>query len=78
MKYLLILLLSFALPNYSYAQGKVKKKNKTEYKDKDGIDGRMKGPEGQTVYIGQRGGRYYLNTNGEKVYIVKKAKKKKG
>jgi hypothetical protein len=45
------------------------KQNKTSNKDRDGIDGRMKGPHGEIVYIGPSGGRYYINASGNKVYI---------
>jgi hypothetical protein len=59
---------------------KVKTKNEAKVKgtkDEDGIDGRMKGPKGEVVYIGKRGGRYYLAPDGSKVYVVAKAKKDK-
>jgi hypothetical protein len=55
-----------------------KKSNKTQ-RDADGIDGRMKGPNGQIVYIGEKGGRYYYANSGQKVYMPygKKAKTNK-
>jgi hypothetical protein len=51
----------------------------------DGIDNRMKGPDGQAVYIGDKGGRYYFSKTGTKVYLpsakqktIKKIKKAMG
>lgn len=38
-------------------------------KYRDNIDDRMKGPKGEKIYIGPRGGRYYLNGKGEKVHV---------
>jgi hypothetical protein len=46
-------------------------------KDKDGIDGRMKGPNGEVVYIGEKGGRYYINGSGKKVYLPYEGNKNK-
>ena len=37
--------------------------------EKDRIDPTTKGPKGETVYIGERGGKYYLSTNNRKVYL---------
>jgi hypothetical protein len=76
-----ILLLSASVSYAQTATGK-KPKHKKEHKDggskdKDGIDGRMKGPNGEAVYIGKRGGKYYLAPDGSKVYVVAKAKKEK-
>ncbi len=67
--------------NNAYAQ-QIKKATKkatttaSTSKDKDGVDGRMKGPNGEVVYIGEKGGRYYVNTAGNKVYVALKKKKK--
>ena len=47
--------------------------NKSKYNDN--VDDRMKGPNGEKVYIGANGGRYYMKgTN--KVYVQSAAKKK--
>lgn len=45
-------------------------------KYKDNIDDRIKGPNGEKVYIGPNGGRYYMKEN-NKIYIQSKANKKK-
>lgn len=42
----------------------------------DNIDDRMKGPNGEAVYIGTQGGRYYMK-NGKKIYVAYKGNKKK-
>ncbi len=34
----------------------------------DNIDNRMKGPNGEVIYMGAQGGRYYMK-NGKKVYV---------
>ncbi len=39
----------------------------------DHIDDRMKGPNGEAIYIGPNGGRYYMK-NGKKVYVEYKGK----
>ena len=41
----------------------------------DNIDNRMKGPNGEVIYIGPNGGRYYMK-NGNKVYVEYKGNKK--
>jgi maltose-binding protein MalE len=48
---------------------KSKKAPQSKSRDEDGIDGRMKGPNGEVVYIGEKGGRYYKNASGNKVYV---------
>lgn len=35
----------------------------------DKIDHSMKGPNGETIYTGERGGKYYLDKSGNKKYI---------
>ena len=50
---------------------------KSTNKHTDNIDDRMKGPNGEKVYIGPGGGRYYLNKSGNKVYVEYKGNKKK-
>ncbi len=55
----------------------VTKAKPSKSKDADGIDGRMKGPNGEAVYIGEKGGRYYLNAAGNKVYVEYGNKNKK-
>lgn len=41
----------------------------------DNIDNRMKGPNGEVIYIGPNGGRYYMK-NGKKIYVEYKGNKK--
>jgi hypothetical protein len=41
----------------------------------DGIDNRMHGPNGERVLIGDKGGRYYINATGNKVYMPSKKSK---
>lgn len=84
MKKLLFIPLSL-LVIFGTAQAKKQKKipvaidsastmNKTKYNDN--VDDRMKGPNGEKVYMGPNGGRYYMKgTN--KVYVQSAAKKKK-
>jgi hypothetical protein len=43
----------------------------------DNVDDRMKGPNGEKVYIGTQGGRYYLTPSGSKVYVKHKGTKNK-
>ncbi|HEY8688817.1 MAG TPA: hypothetical protein VIM07_06245 [Chitinophagaceae bacterium] len=40
----------------------------------DNIDNRMKGPNGEAIYIEPNGGRYYMK-NGKKVYVEYKGNK---
>lgn len=54
---------------------KIDKKSTT--KKKDNIDDRMKGPNGEKIYIGKHGGRFYYNDKQEKVYVAYHGKKKK-
>ena len=42
----------------------------------DNVDDRMKGPNGEKIYIGTGGGRYYLK-NGKKIYVPYGNKNKK-
>ncbi|HEY8397485.1 MAG TPA: hypothetical protein VIK80_06060 [Flavihumibacter sp.] len=42
----------------------------------DNVDDRMKGPNGEKIYIGERGGRYYIK-DGKKVYVPYKGSKYK-
>jgi hypothetical protein len=51
-------------------------KSTTTDKSKDNVDDRMKGPKGEKIYIGEKGGRYYLK-NGKKIYVEYKGTKKK-
>lgn len=36
---------------------------------KAAVDKKQKGPNGETVYMGERGGKYYINKNGNKTYL---------
>lgn len=38
----------------------------------DKIDHSMKGPKGERVYTGERGGKYYLDKNDKRIYITNK------
>jgi colicin import membrane protein len=59
------------------AQTTTSKKQKVAVnKYNDNIDDRMKGPNGEKVYIGPNGGRYYIK-KGNKIYIVRKSNKRK-
>lgn len=78
-KIFLPLLLSFFLVQAPVSAQKKSTKSSTAVKkkrDADGIDGRMKGPNGEVVYIGERGGRYYFNA-GKKVYLPYNGNKNK-
>lgn len=82
---LTILLLLFQVPFYVQAQQnttavKKEKKEKNEpnkhghkqdnrTKTGDPVVKNKKGPHGETVYLGEKGGHYYLNKGGNKVYI---------
>ena len=35
----------------------------------DKVNNNMRGPNGETVYIGPKGGRYYLNKDGNKIFL---------
>jgi hypothetical protein len=76
-KIILYSLVLFGLLNTALVTAQSSKSKPKTYKskDKDGIDGRMKGPNGETVYIGHKGGRYYINSSGNKIYIQRKKKK---
>lgn len=79
MKSLLIALSFLACTGISYGQKKAATKAKPKIavdKYHDNIDNRMKGPNGEVVYIGSEGGRYYLR-NHKKVYVEYKGNKKK-
>ncbi len=77
------LLMTFAFLFFtatSFAQ-KIKKTTHAKTKAKmdkyhDNIDNRMKGPNGELIYIGTQGGRYYMK-NGKKIYIEYKGNDKK-
>lgn len=60
------------------AKAKTETAAKTAKKPADGrtktgdkIDKTLKGPNGETVYTGSKGGKYYLNKKEEKVYLKK-------
>ena len=63
----------FAQPKNKTAAVKDTAKTKSA-KYTDNIDDRMKGPNGEKVYIGPNGGRYYLKDD-KKVYVPLKKKK---
>lgn len=69
---LLITVISYAQRKH---QNKRQQKIKSAYaKHHDNIDDRMKGPNGETIYIGRNGGRYYIK-NGKRVYVQYKGNK---
>jgi len=82
MKKLLLLPLAF-VSLVTFAQQKKKAVKvavdsaKAVTKYTDNIDDRMKGPNGEKVYIGPNGGRYYMKGD-KKVYLATNIKKKKG
>ncbi len=77
MKNLVIAVTLFLFTATSFAQkGHSKRQHKIKAalaKYHDNIDNRMKGPNGEAVYIGAKGGRYYMK-NGKKVYVEYKGK----
>ncbi len=84
MKRLLLLLMFVMALAHMNAQTKptakkqptTQQKSTTTDKSKDNVDDRMKGPKGEKIYIGEKGGRYYLK-NGKKIYVAYKGNKKK-
>jgi|SRR5690242_1606786 len=44
-------------------------KNTASAKVADQVDNSAKGPHGETVYSGPRGGKYFINKNGKKEYL---------
>lgn len=72
---LLFITVASVTPVHTSAQEK-KPAAKSEKKYSDNVDDRMKGPHGEKIYIGEKGGRYYL-TGGKKVYVEYKGNKKK-
>lgn len=73
-KFIFLLAVLFSLQ--AAAQTKTAAQKTPVNKYNDNIDDRMKGPHGEKVYIGPNGGRYYIK-HGKKIYIVRKANKKK-
>jgi hypothetical protein len=43
----------------------------TTTKSNDKVDPSQKGPHGETVYIGPKNGKYYLDKTGKKIYLKK-------
>ena len=68
---LLITAISFAQVKHPNVRQRKIKAALAKYHDK--IDDRMKGPNGEVIYIGSNGGRYYMK-NGKKVYVEYKGK----
>ncbi len=50
--------------------------SKKQTKYNDNVDDRMKGPNGEKVFMGPNGGRYYMKGT-QKVYVTSAASKKK-
>lgn len=80
MKKSLIILALLSITAISYAQRKHHNKRqhkiKSAYaKSHDNIDDRMKGPNGEAIYIGPNGGRYYLKS-GKRIYVQYKGNNK--
>ncbi|HMO31849.1 MAG TPA: hypothetical protein PKE63_10835 [Lacibacter sp.] len=83
MKYVLALLFSLSTLALAAQQAPAPKKPaaaapapKPTNKYNDNVDDRMKGPNGEKIYIGPNGGRYYLKGD-RKVYVEYKGNKKK-
>jgi hypothetical protein len=64
----LLLLTAVSFSQKRHPNRKQVKVKTTLDKYHDNIDNRMKGPNGEVIYIGPNGGRYYLK-NGRKVYV---------
>ena len=79
MKKLLLAATVLLIGTLSFGQVKhpVKKIEKKMDKYHDNIDNRMKGPNGEVVFIGPNGGRYYINAKGVRVYVYRGKKKMK-
>lgn len=50
-------------------KGKMKEEKATPADYKAPVDRSMKGPNGESVMTGPRGGKYYINKNGNKTYV---------
>lgn len=72
----LCLLLCGAATSLKAQQDKTATTNSGTNKYNDNVDDRMKGPNGEKIYIGEKGGRYYLK-DGKKVYVPYKGSKYK-
>ena len=80
MKKLMIAFVLLLLVSSSFAQRRHPNKRPQKVKValtryNDNIDNRMKGPNGEVIYIGPNGGRYYMK-NGKKIYVEYKGNKK--
>jgi hypothetical protein len=70
MKRIAILLVALVMGFAATAQTGAKQGNKPAITSaNDNVDDRMKGPNGEKVYIGANGGRYILTPAGRKKYI---------
>ncbi len=80
MKNIMIALVLMLVTSICFAQKKQtvrqQKMKSAMAKYHDNIDNRMKGPNGEVIYIGTQGGRYYIK-NGKKVYVEYKGNDKK-
>ncbi|MDB5223832.1 MAG: hypothetical protein JWN83_2499 [Chitinophagaceae bacterium] len=70
---LLITTASFAQKNHTNKRQQKMKAALARYHDN--IDNRMKGPNGEMIYMSPNGGRYYIK-NDKKIYIEYKGNKK--
>lgn len=70
---LLVTVNSFAQKGYANKRQQKVKVALAKYHDN--IDDRMKGPNGEAIYIGPNGGRYYMK-NGKKIYVEYKGNNK--
>jgi hypothetical protein len=64
----LLLFTAVSFAQKKHPNRKLVKVKTTLDKYHDNIDNCMKGPNGEVIYIGPNGGRYYLK-NGKKVYV---------
>jgi hypothetical protein len=70
----LLLVTGTSFSQRKYPNRKVVRMRAAMAKYHDNIDNRMKGPNGEAIYIGPNGGRYYMK-NGKRVYVEYKGNK---
>ena len=65
---LILLLSTWSIPTYAQ-KNKGKAKSHRLYKIRNSSSNNEDNYNGHTIYTGPRGGRYYINRNGNKTYI---------
>jgi len=71
-----VAIIMFTAAAFAQKKHPVKKQQKLKTalsKYNDNVDDRMKGPDGEKIYIGPNGGRYYVKNN-KKIYVAYKGK----